>query len=157
MDAEITPTKTDPSEHIVPMERQEFLVERRKFVEARQRVQQRTDQLVTGGAAGALLLSITFLGDIAPDPLLGSRPFLIVAWVLLLVSLLLNLGASFASQKAFEESIEHLDAYYAGHVPLKLSNRAAIITHWLSGLAAAAFVFGVASLAAFGFINIPFH
>lgn len=45
-----------------------FLAERQKIVDARQRTQQRFDQIVSAGAAGALVLSITFLERIAPSP-----------------------------------------------------------------------------------------
>lgn len=58
---------------------EQFIAERHKIIDARSRTQQRVDHLVTGGAAGALVVSITFLEKIAPNPAPESRPLLLGA------------------------------------------------------------------------------
>ncbi len=73
------------------MERSEFLSERLRMVEARQRSQGRAEQLLTGGAAGALVLSITFIENIASSPEQSTYWLLLVAWGALVMSLALGL------------------------------------------------------------------
>lgn len=95
------PTESAPEEEpapVIPYE--QFLAERRLYIEARQRTEQRTSQMITGGAVGALLLSITFLDTIAPDPAPESRATLIGAWGLLLVALLLEFIATLQCKRA---------------------------------------------------------
>ena len=75
-----TPTLTD----------QEYFAERKLLLEARQRGYQRADQMITGGATGALVLSITFLRNIGSGAGLQASEWLIRAWVLLLLTLLLS-------------------------------------------------------------------
>ncbi|MEE8494833.1 MAG: hypothetical protein V3S25_12375 [Nitrospirales bacterium] len=139
------------------MSYEHFLKERQRIVDARQRVQQRTDQLVTTGAAGALVLSITFLEKIAPSPLVSSRPLLIWAWVLLLLALLANLSASFASQKAFDDFLDAFDQSFTEQRSFHQTGKSHHVATWLSRAGAVAFVLGVATLALFGLINAPFQ
>jgi hypothetical protein len=148
------PPATGVLVHAVPYEF--FFAERQKIVEARQRVQQRTEHLVTAGTAGALVLSITFLEKIAPAPQASSRPFLFGAWLLLLMALLASLLASFASQQAFEHVLAEYDRAFREETPFDPENWATRWARYLGYGAAAAFVVGVAFLACFGFVNAPF-
>ena len=66
---------------------------------------------VLGG--GALGLSITFVEKIAPHPTVFGIIFLVLAWALLLTSLVLLLFATSNSQNAIQQQIVILDATYA--------------------------------------------
>lgn len=80
MEESISADKVTPEFQPIPYEH--FIAERHKIIDARARSYQRTDQLVTGGAAGALVLSITFLEKLAPDPSEHARWILLTAWSL---------------------------------------------------------------------------
>ena len=69
---------------------QQYFEERRLLLEARQRGYQRADQMIVGGATGALVLSITFLRNLGSAAGLLASGWLVSAWILLLVTLLLN-------------------------------------------------------------------
>ena len=135
---------------------EQFIAERQRYIDARQRQQQRVDQLVTGGAAGALALSITFLEKIAPTPGPATRPLLLAAWGLLLFSLGLTLASHYASCDAFDRTIVDFDDCYARGVPFAGPNASTRNAARLSRWGAGAFVGGVLFLAAFAFVNVRF-
>jgi len=133
-----------------------FLAERAKIVEARQRVQQRSEHLVTGGAVGALVLSITFLDRIAPSPTPSSGVFLAVAWVLLLGSLSSTLAATLVSQRAFDDHLAEFDRAFSEGKPFEMPSVRVRRARRFSTAGAALLFAGVASLAVFAFLNITF-
>lgn len=133
-----------------------FLAERAKIVEARQRVQQRSEQLVTGGAVGALVLSITFLDRIAPDPTRSSSGFLAAAWVLLLFSLSSSLAAALLSQKAFDDHLAEFDRAFSEGRAFRAPTARVRWVRRLSAAGASLLFAGVATLAVFAFLNVPF-
>ena len=135
---------------------EQFIAERQRYVDARQRQQQRVDQLVTGGAAGALALSITFLEKIAPTPGPATRPLLLAAWGLLLLSLGLTLASHYASCDAFDRTITDFDDCYARSIPFAGPNASTRNAARLSRWGAGAFVGGVLFLAGFAFVNLHF-
>jgi hypothetical protein len=138
-----------------PMPYEQFIAERHKIIDARARSYQRTDQLVTGGAAGALVLSITFLEKIAKNRSDAARWILLAAWGLLLLSLGFSLASHYASCSAFNRYLREFDsAYKEGRVcdPKNLATRA---VEWLDRFGAIFFVLGIGFLAFFAFISLP--
>lgn len=83
---------------------------------------------------------ITFLEKIAPSPLVSSRPLLIWAWVLLLLALLANLSASFASQKAFDDFLDAFDQSFTEQRSFHQTGKSHHVATWLSRAGAVAFV-----------------
>lgn len=127
-----------------------FLSERQRIVDARQREQQRFDQLVSGGAAGALVLSITFLDYIAPgEAVVEGRAVLLVSWLFLLLTLGCNFLGHFFSQRAFDEYLESFDRAYVDHVPCIYTSPASTTVRWLVGAAAVSFIIGIVLMAFF--------
>jgi hypothetical protein len=133
-----------------------FLSERRAIVDARQRAQQRIDQLVASGAAGALVLSITFLNDIAPTPSPGTKPLLVGAWLALLISLALLFASHYASQRAFDNYLVAFDEAYVAGAVFSEQNLATRIVKILDRSSSWLFIIGVALLAGFAYLNLPF-
>jgi hypothetical protein len=145
----------DSSERIV-VPYDAFLAERRALVDARQRAQQRVDQLVSGGAAGALVLSITFINGLTSTPTSDTKLLLIAAWSALGLSLSANFVSHFASQRAFENSIDQWDAALSAGASPEGPNLAKNLAHGLAVTAAVAFVIGIALLGVFTFLNLEF-
>ena len=141
-----TPTLTD----------QEYFAERKLLLEARQRGYQRADQMITGGATGALVLSITFLRNLGSVAgLQASKWWLIIAWGLLLLTLLLSLLSNYASAKSFDVEILRLESWSHGErLP---ANPWAACTLWSGPIIAVLFVVGIAALAFFAYANAPFQ
>jgi hypothetical protein len=145
-----------PSE-FQPIPYEQFIAERHKIIDARARSYQRTDQLVTGGAAGALVLSITFLEKIAPNPSERARWVLVAAWALLLASLGFSLASHYASRSAFNKYLREFDDAYKEGRRCDDKNRATQVVEWLDRLGAILFVVGIAVLAVFAFLSLPTH
>lgn len=138
-----------------PLSREEYFAERQLLIEARQRSFQRAEQLVVGGSTGALLLSITFLEKLAPNPTV-EQPFLLVgAWAVLLVGLSSSLLGHYASGRAFGCEIDCLEALLHGE-PLP-RNRWRRVNAWCDYGSAVLLVAGIAMLATFAFVNAPFR
>jgi hypothetical protein len=147
------PGEPPPASSLADMPYESFLVERQKIVDARQRAQQRVDQIINGGAAGALVLSITFA-----DTLAAAAPkttwLLPLAWTLLLVTLGCNFVAHFLSQWAFDRYLGSFDAAYNTGSECShdgIENKA---SRALDVTAAVAFVLGIALLGAFALTNL---
>jgi hypothetical protein len=138
--------------------RDDFLAHRQRLLDARQRAQQRLDQLVVTGASGALVLSLTFLEKIAPSPRPSTRCLLGIAWGLLLGALLASLLSHAASAKAFDQEMERLDLCYTNSQPLTTTR--SIVDHatrWLNRITVLCFMLGMSALVCFAFINVPFQ
>lgn len=106
-------------------------------------------------AGGALGLSITFIQNIAPDPVEGSRTYLALAWIALTVSIGATLFSIYASQWACHRAIDCLDEEQCAEgsaVPMR--NYWATATKSLNAVSAAAFLAGVGLLATFTFLNL---
>lgn len=107
------------------------------------------DKTVTTLSAGALVLSITFLDDIAPSPA-RARCLLVVAWVAFSASLLSTLVSFATSQHTLRLRIKEIDDDLD-------PDRADAANRWTAGLnyAAAVLLFiGVVFLALFAFQNL---
>lgn len=146
----------EPQVPFAPMPYDQFITERRAIVDARQRAQQRIDQIIAGGAAGALVLSITFLDNIAPTPPLSTKPVLVAAWCALLASLTCNFLGHYASQRAFDRFLEAFDEAFVKGVPCASQTRAGTVPRILDAVSSCLFIGGVALLAWFAYLNLPF-
>lgn len=72
----------------------------------------RYDRTVLTLGGGAMALSLTFVEKIAPSPQAWTLALLILAWLALLVSVILQLLALASSQKAIHYQIQVLDVEY---------------------------------------------
>ena len=134
---------------------EQYFEERRLLLAGRQRGYQRADQMIVGGATGALVLSSTFLQNLgSADGLLASW-WLASAWILLLVTLLLNLWSNYTSARSFEVEILRLEAWL--HNEEKPANQWAARTLCLGRISGLLFVGGIAALAFFAYKNAPFQ
>ena len=70
----------DEAESEPALSRAEYFSERQLLIEARQRSYQRAEQMIVGGATGALLLSITFLEKLVPSPVVIQPNLLVEAY-----------------------------------------------------------------------------
>ena len=134
---------------------QEYFEERRLLLGARQRGYQRADQMIVGGATGALVLSITFLRNLGSAAGLLASGWLVFAWSLLLVTLLLNLLSNYTSAKSFDVEILRLEAWL--HEENLPANQWAALTRWFGLITGLLFVVGIAALAFFAYKNAPFQ
>ena len=85
---------------------EQYFEERKLLLAARQRGYQRADQMIVGGATGALVLSITFLRNLGSAAGLLASGWLVFAWFLLLVTLLVNLLSNYTSAKSFDVEVK---------------------------------------------------
>ena len=130
---------------------QQYFEERKLLLEARQRGYQRADQMITGGATGALVLSITFLRNLGSVAGLQASEWLISAWVLLLFTLLLSLLSNYASAQGFDVEILRLESRLHGErLP---PNPWTAYTRWSGPIIAVLFVVGIGALAFFAYEN----
>jgi len=149
-----SPANTAPKTDTVYLTTEEYFEERKLLLGERQRGYQRAEQMVTAGATGALVLSITFLEKLAPRPPVHQAGLLFTAWGILLLGLLASLLSQHFSAWAFDREIGRLEALQ-NHEP-------APANHWnfwtsLTGLVATfSLVIGIGLLARFAYLNAPF-
>ncbi len=135
-----------------PMERQEYLDERRVLLECRNNAVRSLEKTLVTLSAGALALSITFLHDMAPNPVHDS--WLYASWGLLFTSLGFMLIVFILGVHVFEKDIEVLGEEYQkqeGKRPKRLISG----LKWLEWISFASFIGGGVCLAVFAFINLP--
>ena len=138
-----------------PLTNQEYFAERNLLLGARQRGYQRADQMIVGGATGALVLSITFLRSLGSEAGLLASWWLVGAWFLLLVTLLLSLWSNYTSAKGFDVELLRLEAWL--HGDKQPANQWSARTRWCGVATGVLFVFGIASLAFFVYKNALFQ
>ena len=134
---------------------EQYFEERKLLLAARQRGYHRADQMIVGGATGALVLSITFLRNLGSATGLLASGWLVSAWCLLLVTLLLNLLSNYTSAKSFHIEILRLEARL--HEEDLPANQWAACTLWSGWIAGFLFVVGIVALAIFAYKNAPFQ
>jgi len=105
-----SPADPSPKTDTVYLTTEEYFEERKLLLGERQRGYQRAEQMVTGGATGALVLSITFLEKLAPRPPVHQAGLLFTAWGILLLGLLASLLSQYFSAWAFDREIGRLEA-----------------------------------------------
>jgi len=144
-----------------------YVRDRQAYLKESQAISDRYDKAILAMSGGSLALSLTFIEKIAPSPLAWSLWILLVAWLLLIVSVLLGIYALAASQIAIQYEIAHLDqsyreylqAYKAGkfdQIPevVPYSNRASRATQNLNIFSMICLGFGVLLLCVFSLINL---
>jgi hypothetical protein len=135
--------------------REEYFDERKMLIEARQRGYQRAEQIVMGGATGALLLSVTFLEKLVPNGHITRAWLLWSAWVVLLVCLGISLFGQYASAKAFDCELVCLDG--RTHKKPVPKNRWLARNAFCGGSSSVLLVVGIFGLALFAYLNAPFR
>ena len=134
---------------------EQYFEERKLLLAARQRGYQRADQMIVGGATGALVLSITFLRNLGSAAGLLASGWLVFAWFLLLVTLLVNLLSNYTSAKSFDVEILRLEArLHKEKLPENQWEPRTLRCGWSAGLL---FVGGIFALAIFAYKNAPFQ
>lgn len=106
------------------------------------------DRLTVTGAAGTLLISITFLHQIAPEPVSGTLILLVATWVVLLVSLAASLSSMETTERALRSKLRDEEKAE------KTWNRR---TRWLNRLSLGTLMIGVTMFAVFAAINLPWE
>jgi hypothetical protein len=123
-------------------------------------------------AGGALALSVTFIEKIAPHPPPWSFIILLTAWVLLILSLVLELLALGASHTAVQAQVSLLDAEYRlflesitkppstvspiPSAPPVADNEFIVRTRMLNRWALKSLIAGIGFLCFFSAVNLPF-
>lgn len=144
-----------PGQPPLDLEREEYFAERRLLLEARQRGYQAVDQMVTGGATGALLLSITFLEKLVTKPTVSSPGLLLWSWAFLLGTLTSAAVGQQYSARSFDCEILRLEALLEGEPPIP--NIWSTLERGCNVLGKILFLTGIVFLAWFAYLNAPFH
>lgn len=134
----------------------DYRQQRGLFIDMYKSSMQTYDKLVPWGAGGALVLSITLLGDLAsastrPWPLLGA------SWIALLLSLTTSIVSHFTSSRVYSSERAALDiaqrgdtiatADYGKHKRIvEFNNR---ITYWLNYISGGSLLIGLVLLGVF--------
>lgn len=125
---------------------------RKWLVETEHQASRDFDKAITTLSAGALGISIAFVRDLVPEPVLHSVKWLGSSWVLLSLSLLAILISLLISQFALRRAIGQVDK---GTIRTELpGGLLATLTVILNILAALALIAGVGSLAFFALANV---
>lgn len=154
MSSETPQSRTDHADKRVPYEW--YYEERRYLEEMKRRGRRRVDQMVSGGAAGALVLSITFVDRLVSQDAAVSLSWLAAAWIVLLLALGTSLGSSVTQERAFHEMIENLDAVYSGEADKTALGETKVdsMTRGLNAVSLVSLCLGIALLAVFVWLNI---
>lgn len=119
------------------------------------------DQVVLVGGPAAILASLTFIKDIAPQPVAGSLMYLTTAWVLLLAGGVLGMVALFTTR----QTARVLRRLYEEHIRTRQNtiepsefNKARklnVATRWMTYAGLGSFLAGVGFLLVFAQKNLP--
>lgn len=111
------------------------------------------DQAILTVAGGTLGLSVTFLHNITPTPVVGSLPILAAAWVALGVAVATMVTSFVTSQRAIRDAIIALDVDRATSAPTR-KGIASMVTVGLNIIAGIALGVGLALLGIYAIVNI---
>jgi hypothetical protein len=89
-----------------------YVKQRERLLSASLETAGRYDRTHLTVSSGALALSVTFLDKIAPEPVQWTILVIVIAWVLLLLSIIFQLRALDRSENATKEQVAILDAEY---------------------------------------------
>lgn len=134
-----------------------FIEQRGSLLDGRRRGQQRLDQLLVGGAAGALTLSATFVEKLPAAQSRWPLALLAVAWALLLSSLCLSVMGHRHSVKAFEQALENFDAAYRLGEDIPAEATATKDVDRVTAMALKACLAGLIALTLYAFIALLFR
>ena len=141
---------TDNDEESV--RRKEYLAERNILLEGRSNALKNLEKTLVTLSAGALVLSITFLHDIAPHP--RQIFWMIASWSLFVGSLLLMLIVFILGVYVYEKDIAALNAEYEK----RSHERPVCLIYLLQGLEYASlvtFFLGTVFFVVFAIVNLP--
>jgi hypothetical protein len=122
---------------------------------ARHHAQRNVDRVVMGAAAGALVLSIAFLRQIAPSPAAQTAWVLGVAWAALVGALVSALVHHHLGQRVRGTGVTDWDRTFRA-ADLDDPDGDSNPRGWMAVAASAGLVIGLASLAMFAFLNAGF-
>lgn len=117
--------------------------ERKALIELYGKALEGFDKAIVVTSSGALVLSVTFLHDIAPKPPPGSLTSLWLGWIGLVLSLSLMIISMLTGQKALEDALAE--------------NKTAVfttVTTWLNLASAVCLIIGLCGLAWFAQTNV---
>lgn len=118
--------------------------ERRSLIELYGKALEGFDKTIVAVSSGAMVLSVTFLHDLAPKPTTASMIPLWVGWGGLLLCLVLIIISMLTGQRALELALEER----------KEVTRFSTITTWLNVTSAIALILGLGGLAGFAHVNM---
>lgn len=135
------------------LEYPDYLNERRALADAESEVSSRFDRSLLTLSGGALLLSMTFVKEIASKP--HNTWTLFVAWLLLGWAICLMLISLLTSQSAFRRQRDILDDRLDRKAPARATNRYASMTHWLNLVSMTCFGAALGFMSYFIWANMP--
>jgi magnesium-transporting ATPase (P-type) len=133
-----------------------YVQERTLLVEMEQKSADQHDKAILTIASGGLALSITFLKDIAPNPLSETWKYLGVSWACFVLGILAVLLSFLTSQSACRKQRDFLDKLYqdgSASVADK-KNWWSSWTHWLNWVSYALVFFAVVFFTFFSWLNL---
>lgn len=125
-----------------------YLDERKILIQTNKETSQQFDKYILTLSAGALAISITFLENIVPNPDENTLIYLILGWLVFILSMLATLISFIISQKACDKQIDLLES------PKDDKNNWSIWTQRLNILSIICFVGGAIFLSIFSILNI---
>jgi len=141
--------ETENKEHKI------YLEERKDLIKAEQSMYEHFDHAILTLSASALGISVTFINQIAPNPKLNTRGWILAAWLLFSFSVLSTLISFLLSQLAFRKQIDICEKVLLKNQPEE-QNKFSLVTQWCNYLAIVLFTLGVISLVIFCFLNLSF-
>lgn len=132
---------------------QTYLDERRLLVEGEVQVAARFDTSILTLSGGALLLSMTFVKDIASGSPQDTWA-LVVAWISLGIAIAAMLISLLTSQKAYQQQRDILDKKFGNSNSGDERNGWACGTKWLNRISIIVFLFAVLFLGYFAIKNL---
>lgn len=137
------------------LSREEYFDERRLALEEQYRTTQTLDKSLIALSGGALVLSITFIKQIAGSPP-EEMTYMMVGWACFAMVILSTSTSLFCSQKGAQQYVELLDLANQGNVWARSApNRWYRVVKYLNIVSIVAFVVGVGLLAYFSYSNLP--
>lgn len=135
-----------------------YLDERKELIHAGQLMYQSFDKAILTLSAGALGISITFINQIAPNPIPDTKCLIISAWIFFSLSVFLTLISFLTSQMACRRQIEICEEFLLNNKSKDDSrvNKPATITTCLNYLSIFFFSLGIMTLVLFCLKNLPF-
>lgn len=132
-----------------------YLAERMMLIELEKEASKKFDKAILTLSAGAFGLSITFIRQIAPNPLVESLAFLKYSWYSFCFSIVFTLLSFLLYQRAIKRQREILDMDQEGKLEARAQkNVVAFIANTFSLFAAFLFIIGIFLLAKFSMLNI---
>lgn len=135
-----------------------YLEERRELIHAERLMYQSFDKAILTLSAGGLGISITFINQIAPNPIVNTKCLIISAWIFFSLSIFSTLISFLTSQIACRQQIEICEELLL-HNKFGDNSRIsklAMVTKWLNYVSIFFFLLGVITLASFCLKNLQF-